>query len=61
MDCGDRITIEPVKRGGKPCIRGMRMIINDAPRNRLVGFLQTMPTVSVCLFFQAKGLSHAGG
>ncbi len=23
----DRITIEPGKRGGKPCIRGMRMTV----------------------------------
>jgi uncharacterized protein (DUF433 family) len=25
----DRITIEPGKRGGKPCIRGMRMTVQD--------------------------------
>ena len=25
----DRITIEPGKRGGKPCIRGMRMTVYD--------------------------------
>ena len=25
MDYRDRITIEPGKRGGKPCIRGMRI------------------------------------
>ncbi len=25
----DRITIEPGKRGGKPCIRGMRIIVYD--------------------------------
>ena len=26
---GDRITIEPGKRGGQPCIRGMRITVYD--------------------------------
>ena len=25
----DRITLEPGKRSGKPCIRGMRITVND--------------------------------
>lgn len=25
----DRITIEPGKRGGKPCIRGLRITVSD--------------------------------
>jgi uncharacterized protein (DUF433 family) len=29
MDYQDRITIEPGKRGGKPCIRGMRITVSD--------------------------------
>lgn len=29
MDYKDRITIEPGKRGGKPCIRGMRITVYD--------------------------------
>ena len=29
MDYTDRITIEPGKRGGKPCIRGMRITVGD--------------------------------
>lgn len=29
MDYRDRITIEPGKRGGKPCIRGMRITVYD--------------------------------
>jgi uncharacterized protein (DUF433 family) len=29
MDYRDRITIEPGKRGGKPCIRGLRMTVYD--------------------------------
>ncbi len=29
MDYRDRITIEPGKRGGKPCIRGLRVTVYD--------------------------------
>lgn len=29
IDYRDRITIEPGKRGGKPCIRGMRITVYD--------------------------------
>lgn len=29
MDHLDRITIEPEKRGGKPCIRGLRITVYD--------------------------------
>jgi uncharacterized protein (DUF433 family) len=29
MDYRDRITIEPGKRGGKPCIRRMRITVGD--------------------------------
>ncbi len=29
MDCRDIITIEPGKRSGKPCIRGMRITVQD--------------------------------
>jgi uncharacterized protein (DUF433 family) len=29
MDYREIITIEPGKRGGKPCIRGMRMTVAD--------------------------------
>ena len=29
MGYRDRITLEPGKRGGKPCIRGMRMTVYD--------------------------------
>jgi uncharacterized protein (DUF433 family) len=29
MDYRDRITIEPDKRGGKPCIRGLRITVYD--------------------------------
>lgn len=29
MDHLDRITLEPGKRGGKPCIRGLRITVHD--------------------------------
>ena len=29
MDWRARITIEPRKRGGKPCIRGLRITVSD--------------------------------
>lgn len=29
MDYRTRITVEPDKRGGKPCIRGMRITVQD--------------------------------
>lgn len=29
MDYQDIITVEPDKRGGKPCIRGMRITVYD--------------------------------
>lgn len=28
-DLLDRITVEPGKRGGKPCIRGLRITVDD--------------------------------
>lgn len=28
-DYRDRITVEPAKRGGKPCIRGLRITVYD--------------------------------
>ena len=29
MDLFDRITLEPDRRGGKPCIRGLRITVYD--------------------------------
>jgi uncharacterized protein (DUF433 family) len=29
MELSERITIEPDKRGGKPCIRGLRITVYD--------------------------------
>ncbi len=38
------ITIEPGKRGGKPCIRGMRITVND-----ILGWLASGMTISEIL------------
>ncbi|MFA5890991.1 MAG: DUF433 domain-containing protein, partial [Actinomycetota bacterium] len=29
MNYHDRITIQPGKRGGKPCVRGLRITVSD--------------------------------
>jgi uncharacterized protein (DUF433 family) len=38
------ITIEPGKRGGKPCIRGMRITVND-----ILGWLASGMTINEIL------------
>ncbi|PIQ25087.1 MAG: hypothetical protein COW63_19255 [Bacteroidetes bacterium CG18_big_fil_WC_8_21_14_2_50_41_14] len=40
MDYKKIITIEPGKRGGKPCIRGMRITVND-----ILGWLASGMTI----------------
>jgi uncharacterized protein (DUF433 family) len=40
MDYRDRITIEPGKRGGKPCIRGMRITVYDILDNLASGMTE---------------------
>lgn len=37
MDYRERITIEPGKRGGKPCIRGLRITVYDVLDNLAAG------------------------
>jgi len=37
MNATDRITIEPGKRSGKPCIRGLRITVDDVPSNPAAG------------------------
>jgi uncharacterized protein (DUF433 family) len=44
QDYKDIITIEPGKRGGKPCIRGMRITVND-----ILGWLASGMTISEIL------------
>jgi uncharacterized protein (DUF433 family) len=40
MNYKDRITIEPGKRGGKPCIRGMRITVYDVLSYLAAGMTQ---------------------
>lgn len=40
MDYRARITIEPEKRGGKPCVRGLRIAVHD-----VLGWLASGMTV----------------
>jgi len=44
IDYKNIITIEPGKRGGKPCIRGMRITVND-----ILGWLASGMTVNEIL------------
>ena len=37
MNATDRITIEPGKRSGKPCIRGLRSTVDDVLSNLAAG------------------------
>lgn len=72
MNYADRITIEPGKRGGKPCIRGLRITVYDVldylaggmtPDQILVDFPDLEAAdISACLSFAAdrerKLISH---
>jgi uncharacterized protein (DUF433 family) len=40
MDYRDRITFEPDKRGGKPCIRGLRITVYDILEYLAAGMTQ---------------------
>ena len=44
IDYKDIITIEPSKRGGKPCIRGMRITVGD-----ILGWLASGMTIQEIL------------
>lgn len=44
IDYKQTITIEPGKRGGKPCIRGMRITVND-----ILGWMASGMTVQEIL------------
>ena len=68
MDYRERITIEPGKRGGKPCIRGMRMTVYDVleylasgmtPTEILADFpYLTAEDVQACLAYAADRERH---
>lgn len=63
MNYRDIITIEPGKRGGKPCIRGLRMTVYDvleylssgmSPQQLLIDFPDlTAKDIQACLAYAA--------
>ena len=63
MDWRSRITVEPGKRGGKPCIRGLRITVTDVLEYLASGmsedeFLRDFPDLTredirACLAFAA--------
>lgn len=64
MDYRNRITIEPGKRGGKPCIRGLRISVYDvlamlADGMTLCEIIEDFPElqaadIAACLSFAAN-------
>ena len=64
MPYHELITIEPGKRGGKPCIRGMRMTVYDVLEYLASGMSQseilddfpywTQTDILACLWFAAQ-------
>jgi uncharacterized protein (DUF433 family) len=64
MEVFDRITVEPAKRGGKPCIRGLRITVYDVLEYLASGMseteiLQDFPDLELedlraCLIFAAN-------
>lgn len=64
MDYKSIITIEPGKRGGKPCIRGMRISVSDVleylaggmtPGEIVEDFPELTPTdIQACLAYAAE-------
>ncbi len=66
MDLQQRITVEPGKRGGQPCIRGMRITVRDVLEYLAGGMtveevLQDFPELTIediraCLEFAASQL-----
>jgi uncharacterized protein (DUF433 family) len=73
MDYRDRITIDPAKRGGKPCIRNLRITVYDVLEYLASGMSETeivedfpdltVEDVRACLAFAAdreRKLASAG-
>jgi uncharacterized protein (DUF433 family) len=65
MNHRELITVEPNKRGGKPCIRGMRITVYDVLEYLAVGMTEqeiledfpylTEEDIAACLAFAAGG------
>jgi uncharacterized protein (DUF433 family) len=66
MDLEKLITVEPGKRGGQPCIRGMRITVRDVLENLAGGMTVeevlrdfpelTLEDIRACLAFAANQL-----
>jgi len=64
------ITVEPGKRGGKPCIRGLRITVYDVldhlaqgetPEEIIADFPELTPEdIQACLAFAAERERHIG-
>ena len=64
MSYRDLITIDPAKRGGKPCIRGLRITVYDVPEYLASGMSEdeiladfpdlTRADIRACLEFAAN-------
>ena len=53
MNYKDIITIEPGKRGGKPCIRGMRITVYDVLDYLASGMTHREEDILACLSYAA--------
>ena len=68
MNITDRITVEPGKRGGRPCVRGLRITVTDVLELLAQGMtpaevVKQMPDlepddVRACLTYAAKYMDH---
>ena len=68
MDYRERITLEPGKRGGKPCIRGLRITVYDVLSYLASGMTQeellrdftdlTQEDILACLSYAADREAH---
>ena len=68
MELLERITIEPGKRGGRPCIRGIRITVSDVLELLAQGLtpaevIQQMPDlelqdIQACLSYAARYMDH---
>ena len=71
MDYRERITIEPGKRGGKPCVRGLRITVYDvldqlsagmSPEQIIEDFPELeLDDIRACLGFAADRERHIVG
>ncbi|MGH7214192.1 MAG: DUF433 domain-containing protein [Tepidisphaeraceae bacterium] len=68
MELLERITVEPGKRGGRPCVRGIRITVSDVLELLARGLtaadvLKQMPDlepddVRACLAYAARYMDH---